>query len=78
VTVERGVRSVAFSADGCKIAVAYYNRVQFFDTQTQAKIGSPRSDDTQIHCVVFSPDSKILTVETVSMVKPEAFGFTIL
>ncbi len=35
------VRSVAFAPDGSKIAAAYQGKIQFFDAQTQAKIGSP-------------------------------------
>ena len=68
MTVERGVRSVAFSADGCKIAVAYYNRVQFFDAQTQAKIGSPLSGHSRYvtavsYCFLFSNVWWMLTIE---------------
>jgi WD40 repeat protein len=41
LTVNSEVTSVAFSADGSKIAAAYSNKVQLFDAQAQAKIGSP-------------------------------------
>jgi WD40 repeat protein len=41
LTVDSDVTSVAFSADGSKIAAAYSRNVQLFDAQTQAKIGSP-------------------------------------
>ena len=41
LTVDSDVTSVAFSADGSKIAAAYQGEIQFFDAQTQAKIGSP-------------------------------------
>jgi WD40 repeat protein len=37
------VRAVAFSPDGSKIAAAHSNKIQLFDAQTQAKLGSPLS-----------------------------------
>jgi WD40 repeat protein len=42
LTVDNGVSSVAFSPDGSKIAAAD-TKIQIFDTQTQAKVGSPLS-----------------------------------
>jgi WD40 repeat protein len=41
VTVNSRVESVAFSPDGSIIAAAYSNKIQLFDAQTQAKLGSP-------------------------------------
>ena len=41
LTVNNGVNSVAFSPDGSKIAAANFTDIQIFDTQTQAKVGSP-------------------------------------
>ncbi len=41
LTVDSSVHSVSFSPDGSKIAAAYSNEIQLFDTQTQAKLGSP-------------------------------------
>ena len=38
-----GVTSVAFSHDGSIIAAAYLKKIQLFDAQTQAKLGSPLS-----------------------------------
>ena len=43
LTVDSSVHSVSFSPDGSKIAAAYSNEIQLFDTQTQAKLGSPLS-----------------------------------
>jgi WD40 repeat protein len=40
LTVDSVVTSAAFSPDGCKIAAAHSNKIQLFDTQTQAKLGS--------------------------------------
>ena len=41
LTVDSGVESVAFSPDGSIIAAAYHKKIQLFDAQTQAKLGSP-------------------------------------
>jgi WD40 repeat protein len=61
LSVYSDVTSVAFSADGSKIAAAYYHEIQIFDAQTQGKIGSPlMTGDKQINCLAFSPDGKIL------------------
>jgi len=38
---ECSVTAVAFAPDGSKIAAAYQGEIQFFDAQTQVKIGSP-------------------------------------
>ena len=43
LSVDYAVISVAFSPDGSKIAAANWNEIQIFDTQTQAKLGSPLS-----------------------------------
>ncbi len=43
LTVDSGVKRVAFSPDGSKIAATYSNKIQIFDRQTQGKIGSPLS-----------------------------------
>ncbi len=41
LTVDSAISSVAFSPDGSKIAAAIYKKIQIFDAQTQAKLGSP-------------------------------------
>ena len=41
LTVDYVVNSVAFCPDGSKIAAANSMYIQIFDTQTQAKVGSP-------------------------------------
>jgi WD40 repeat protein len=43
LTADDSVNSVAFSPDGSKIAAAYRCKIQIFDVQTQAKLGSPLS-----------------------------------
>jgi WD40 repeat protein len=62
LTVDSEVNSVAFCPDGSKIAVAHWKKkkIQIFDAQTQAKLGSPLRGDKVINCVAFSPDGKIL------------------
>jgi WD40 repeat protein len=41
LTVVSEVNSVAFCPDGSKIAIAHWRHIQIFDSQTQAKLGSP-------------------------------------
>ena len=41
LTVDSIVWSVAFAPDGSKIAAAYSDKIQIFDAQTKAKLGSP-------------------------------------
>ncbi len=41
LTVDSLVSCVAFSPDGSKIAAAHGRKIQLFDAQTQAKLGSP-------------------------------------
>jgi WD40 repeat protein len=43
LTLDSMAQSVAFSPDGSKIAAAYSNKIQIFDAETQAKLGSPLS-----------------------------------
>ena len=47
LTVDSDVTSVAFSPDGSKIAAAHEDKIQLFDAQTQAKIGSPLSGHSE-------------------------------
>jgi WD40 repeat protein len=42
-TVDPDVSGVAFSPDGSKIAAGHYKKIQIFDAQTQAQLGSPLS-----------------------------------
>jgi len=41
LTVDSAVYSVAFSPDGSNIAAGHGKKIQIFDAQTQAKLGSP-------------------------------------
>ena len=43
LSVDYPVNCVVFSPDGSKIAAAYHEKIQLFDAQTQAKLGSPLS-----------------------------------
>ena len=43
LNVDTVVRAVAFCPDGSKIAAAHSSKIQLFDAQTQAKLGSPLS-----------------------------------
>jgi hypothetical protein len=60
LTVVWAVTSVAFSPNGSIIAVAYFKKIQLFDAQTQAKLGSPLNVDSQVESVAFSPDGSFI------------------
>ena len=65
-TVDSPVCSVAFSPDGSKIAAAHANKIQIFDAQTQAKLGSPLSGHSGYVTAVsylFSNVWCVLTIE---------------
>ena len=54
--VDSWVRCVAFSPDGSKIAAGHGTKIQLFDAQTQAKLGSPLSGhNDSAYSVCFSP-----------------------
>ena len=52
------VRAVVFSPDGSKIADAYDDgdEFQIFDTQTQAKLGSPLRHSGGVVCIAWNND----------------------
>jgi len=52
LTVDLGVRSVAFSPDGSKIS-AVYLKIQIFDAKTKAKLGSALNVDSHLPVFAF-------------------------
>ena len=61
LTVDSEVNSVAFCPDGSKIAAAHSNKIQIFDVQTQAKLGSPLTGHSSaVRAVTWNPDGSML------------------
>ncbi len=76
LTVDSEVTSVAFSPDGSKIAAAHSNEIQIFDTETQAKLGSPLSGHSHVvTSVAWNNDgSKLATGSYDNSIKVWAVG----
>jgi WD40 repeat protein len=76
LSVDSPVYSVAFSPDGSKIAATYSDKVQLFDAQTQATIGSPLTGHSHfVHSVAWNNDgSKLATGSHDKTIKIWAVG----